>query len=295
MTGKGLKVIIYIQFKIVLKIYHVAERSANILWNKIKDLNIYAVKVTKPFCAIEKLSQLTLQHKNVLGFPLKQVIDFDIDLLTKGAVDNKDLNEAINSLLPYLKVTKKINVDMSYQCMKKYVLCELIENLFQYISSSVTLEYRSYHHWVETVFGDSSKVICGNLGMGCNESTWYGTVDVRLRGHVPVSSIPVISQEDDENSDESDGASVVVEVKRETAHSSQAISSVVLSSFIEHNLHKDLNSLIPCILINCYSLQIFMYDCEADILFISEKFIFRRDEKVNKESILLLWLFINHR
>ncbi len=130
---------------------------------------------------------------------------------------------------------------------------------------------------------------------GCSESTWYGTVDGRLRGHLPASSIPVISKEEDEYSDESDGASVVVEVKRNATHSSQAIGSVVLSSFIEHNLHKDLNSLIPCILINCYTLQIFLYDCEADILLISEKFIFREDKEVNKQSILLLWLFINHR
>ncbi len=276
----------------MLKIYYVAEKSANLLWNKIKDLNICVVKVTKPFGAIEKLSRLTLQHKNVCGFRLEEMIDFNIDLLTKGAMNNEDLNKAINSLLPNLKVTKKINVDISDQCMEKYVLRELIENLFQHISSSVTLEYRSHHHWVDTVFGDSSKVICGNLGMGCNESTWYGTVDGRLRGHLPVSSIPVISLEEDEYSD---GASVVVEVKTNVTHSSQAIGSVVLSSFIEHNLHKDLNSLIPCILINCYTLQIFLYDCEADILLISEKIIFRQDKEVNKESILLLWLFINHR
>ncbi len=277
----------------MLKIYYVvAEISANLLWNEIKDLNICVVKVTKPFGAIEKLSRLTLQHKNVCDFRLEEMIDFNIDLLTKGAMNNEDLNKAINSLLPNLKVTNKINVDISDQCMEKYVLRELIDNLFQHISSSSTLEYRTHHHWVETVFGDSSKVICGNLGMGCSESTWYGTVDGRLRGHLPASSIPVISKEEDEYSD---GASVVVEVKRNATHSSQAIGSVVVSSFIEHNLHKDLNSLIPCILINCYTLQIFLYDCEADILLISEKFIFREDKEVNKQSILLLWLFINHR
>ncbi len=171
-------------------------------------------------------------------------------------MNNENLNKAINTLLFCLKVTKKINVDISDQCMEKYVLREFFENLFQHNSSSVTLEYRSHHHWVETVFEDSSKVICGNLGMGCNESTWYGTVDGHLRGHLPVSSIPVISQENDEYSDESDGASVVVKIERSTSYSSQAIGSVVLSSFIEHNLHKDLKFLIQCILINCYTLQI---------------------------------------
>ncbi len=77
-------------------------------------------------------------------------------------------------------------------------------------------------------------------------------------------------------------------------HQSQAIGTVVLSSFIEHNLHKDLNPLVACLLINRYSLQILMYDCKSDILLMSEDFIFRNGDDIKKESILL-WLIFNHR
>ena len=251
--------------------------------------------MTQPFSSIQKLSHLLLQHKNVIYFPLKEVLDFEIDFLTKGAMNDKDVNKAINSILPFLVDRKAHHIDIDDMCMEKDVLHELVEKLFQYISDSVTLEHRLHHSWVKAVFKDGNTVICGNLGLGCNESTWYGTVDGRIRGHSPESSVAVITTEDDDYSSESDGASVVVEIKRKNVHSSQAIGSVVLSSFIEHNLHKDLNSMVPCLLINCNSLQIFMYDCEADILLISDKFTFRENEHVNKESILLLWLFINHR
>ncbi len=71
--------------------------------------------------------------------------------------------------------------------------------------------------------------------------------------------------------------------------------SVVLSSFVEHNLHKDLNSLVPLFLLNCQSLQILMYDCKTDVLLISDKFFFRDNIEVNKGFILLLFIFINHR
>ncbi len=107
-------------------------------------ININTVKVTKPFSAVEKLSSLTIQHNKELCFTLKEMVDFDVDLLTKGAVDNKTLSEAINFLLPYLIVTKIINVDVSDQCMENNVLHELIVNLFQHISTSATLEYRTH-------------------------------------------------------------------------------------------------------------------------------------------------------
>ncbi len=280
----------------MLKIYHVvAENNASLLWSKIKDIHIHAVQVTKPFNPIEKLSHLNLRHKKCNYVYLKEIIDFIIDLLTKGSMNNQDVNEALRFLLTYLKV-KNINIDVDQYYMENHILYELVQKLFVHISSSVTLEYRLHHHWVDLQFGNSSEVICGNLGMGCNESTWYGTIDGHLSGQLPASLIPVVSvEQEDDDSSESDDNTVVVEVKKHSVHSSQAIGTVVLSSFIEHNIHTDLNSLVPCILINCYTVQILMYDCVADVLLISDSFIFRQGDSINKESILLLWLFINHR
>ena len=48
---------------------------------------------------------------------------------------------------------------------------------------------------------------------------------------------------------DSDGTSVVVEVKQIT-HCSQAIGTVVLSSFVENKLHPLLNSMVPTMLVS---------------------------------------------
>ena len=84
-------------------------------------------------------------------------------------------------------------------------------------------------------------------------------------------------------------------MKRESRSQSQAIGTVVLSSFTEHKLHPSRNSLVPSILINCYTVQVFLYDCEADVLLITEKVDLRDDKRVKKSGLLFLWLFINHR
>ncbi len=171
--------------------------------------------MTQPFSSIQKLSHLLLQHKNVICFPLNEVLDFEIDFLTKGAMNDKDVNKAINSILPFLVFRKVHHIDIDEMRMEKDVLHELVEKLFQYnISNSVTLEHILHHSWVKAVFKDGNTVICGNLGIGCNESTWYGTVDGRIRGHSPESSVAVIATEDDDYSSESGGASVVVGIKK---------------------------------------------------------------------------------
>ncbi len=226
---------------------------------------------------------------------MSNMVDFDIKLLAQGC-DNQNVNIAINSLLRVLK-KKTITVSSHEQYLEKNVLRHLVSNLLQHVATTVILERRCHNGWVESKFKGSNKVICGYLGMGNNESTWYGTVDGILRGHTPDSSTALIAREDaNEDEVESNGASMVMEIKPEVKHRSQAIGSVVLSSFVEHNLHKDLNPLVPALLINCHTIQIHMYDCESDILLMSNEFTFRSvDDKVNKESILLLWLFINHR
>ncbi len=220
------------------------------------------------------------------------MVDFNEDLLTKGSVDDTVVNNALNPLLRTLK-DKSIRLDNDEESIESQVLHEYVDKIFQYISSSITLEPRIHHVWVDSVFYNNDKVVCGNLGMGCNESTWYDTVDGRLRGQDPDGgSTSLIAVRDEV---ESDGSSMVFEIKIKSLHLSQAIGSVVLSSFVEHNLHKDLNSLVPLFLLNCQSLQILMYDCKADVLLISDKFFFRENYEVNKGFILLLFIFINHR
>ena len=86
-----------------------------------------------------------------------------------------------------------------------------------------------------------------------------------------------------------------MEAKRQVKHCSQAIGIVVLSSFIENNLHLLLNSMVPCIFVNCKTVQVLLYDRHKDILFITEKVRFIKEGQVIPHAILFMWLFINHR
>lgn len=76
----------------------------------------------------------------------------------------------------------------------------------------------------------------------------------------------------------------------------QLISTAVISSFTEHNLHKSLNPLLPVVMLNCSKLRICMYDCIYDILLLSDYIEIRRDShNISKFGLVLLWLLLNHR
>ena len=48
----------------------------------------------------------------------------------------------------------------------------------------------------------------------------------------------------------------------------------VISSFTEHNLHQNLNPMVPSVLINSSMIQICIYDCVDDILLITSEIQF---------------------
>ena len=86
-----------------------------------------------------------------------------------------------------------------------------------------------------------------------------------------------------------------MEAKSQVKHCFQAIGIVVLSSFIENNLHPLLNSMVPRILVNCKTVQVLLYDCRKDVLFITEKVRFIKEGQVIPNAILFMWFYINHR
>ncbi len=272
----------------------VTDKMANQYWEKIKNYRFHFVQLTNPFSIVCCLSSLRLQHKYKGYVCLSELVEFDTDVLTKSN-ENKEVNVAVNSLLLLLQ-QGIVQVDCNYSDTEKYVLYTLVDKIFQHIASSVTLERRVHSKYVKRHFRNSEKIGCGDLGIGCNQTTWYGTVDGRLRG-TSSSFIPLVSiGEDYEDEDEdSDGSSLVMEMKAKIKQDSQSIGSVVLSSFIEHNRHPSLNPLVPCILINCSTLKVFLYDCISDVLLISEGVSFREGDVVKEECILFLWLFVNHR
>ena len=100
----------------------------------------------------------------------------------------------------------------------------------------------------------------------------------------------------DSSGSSSSGTSSTFEIKKKYKQGSQAIGTAVISSFVENNLHRKLNPLVPCLLLNCYTVQVYMYDCVNDALFISDTITFRQDDDtIQKSALLFIWLFIKHR
>ena len=113
---------------------------------------------------------------------------------------------------------------------------------------------------------------------------------MRLKGISTDCDVVVSLDECDDGDPESDGGSTVLEVKRESRSASQAIGAAVVSSLD----FPSLNSLVPCILLNYFTVQVYVYDV-SDVLLITQKVDFRKGTHVQKSGILFLWLFINHR
>ena len=96
------------------------------------------------------------------------------------------------------------------------------------------------------------------------------------------------------------GDSCIMEAKLSNQFNiNQLIAISVVSSFIERNLHKELNSLTPVIMIGAPTAQICLYDCDQDILLISDKFqwVTNNEDHPNIiiEGLLMIWMTIHHR
>ena len=84
----------------------------------------------------------------------------------------------------------------------------------------------------------------------------------------------------------------------------QLVTTTVVASFVEKNLHRDLMDVIPTLMIGPTSAIICIYDVTQDYLLISEKFEWLEtgedgddDDKYvfNKPGFVLLWMALNHR
>lgn len=177
------------------------------------------------------------------------------------------------------------------------ILREMVEKILMHLTVSLTLEKKRHRAWVEANHEDDDSVNVGYLGIGCRETTWYGSPDGRLRGHAKESTVDLLSYDSEsESGAESDGATSHLEMKKIIKKCSQTIGTAVLSSFTEHNLHMQANPLVPCILMDCDFVQVVMYDCVNDVLLMTDKVYLRdRHGRITPSSIPFLWLFINHK
>lgn len=76
---------------------------------------------------------------------------------------------------------------------------------------------------------------------------------------------------------------------------SQLVTTCVVSSFTESNVHPHLNPLVPTLLVNKEAFRICMYDCENDVLLLSEPKSFTTKGGISRTANLILWLVANHR
>ena len=140
-----------------------------------------------------------------------------------------------------------------------------------------------------------SNVSTGHLGMGVAE-TWRGTPDGRLRGFALDCDVTLLSGSE-HLEDGSNGTSAPCEAKLKIKkkHLPQLVKTAVVAAFIESNLHPDLSTMVPTMLIDTKQAIIALYCAKQDLLFISEKFSWRDDDKFNLSGITLLWTMMNHR
>ena len=83
-------------------------------------------------------------------------------------------------------------------------------------------------------------------------------------------------------------------------NTNQLIATCVISTFIEWNLHSNLTSMSPVIMLGPSTLQICLYDCVQDVLLLSNKVEWVMCNEDGNPHIIhaglaLLWMTIHHR
>ena len=134
-------------------------------------------------------------------------------------------------------------------------------------------------------------ILLDRLGMG-DRTVWYGEPDGRVRARLGAEEQSTTIVEIGPAEVESDGETVPVEakVKVNSNNLPQAIGTAIVLAFIEHNHHKALNPMVPTILINGEAVVILFYNCEEDLLLLSEPIRYTEDD-----GWLVVWLVVNHR
>ena len=78
-------------------------------------------------------------------------------------------------------------------------------------------------------------------------------------------------------------------------HLQQAVAINVVSSFTEKSCHPDKPTSVPTILIDQNGFRVSLYDCEQDILFISNTVSLSTRGHLSQSGLVFLWAVLNHR
>lgn len=141
----------------------------------------------------------------------------------------------------------------------------------------------------------TDKFNVGHLGMGVME-TWRGTPDSRVRGFAKDTDVPFLIGTEQPGQG-SNGTLAVCDAKIQIKKKFllQLVKTAVVTAFIENNLHPELNTMVPTIIIDCSHAIVALYCTKHDLLFISGKFSWWAHDKFNLSGATFLWAMINHR
>lgn len=272
------------------------------VWERIT-FTFYYVGFFDPCSAFSKLTTTT--HTQGASIPATVLYSLDARRLTGQNVYPKD-DEKNQVLQKFLRILKNSDITPSREIFsgtkEKDTFFAIANNILSKLGNNVTLSHETFQSMVKEDH-QPSNVFVGKLGMG-TPFTWHGYPDARVRAHSGDTNL--ITMEKKDNPDDSPtstlGDSCLVEGKigGQQFNINQLIATTVVSSFIEHNLHGDVNPLTPVIMIGAPKAQICLYDCQQDVLLLSEKFewVVDTDEDcpaIISAGLLLIWMTIHHR
>jgi len=132
-------------------------------------------------------------------------------------------------------------------------------------------------------------------------NTCHGYPDITIRAS-KYSSTDLINYGNDSLSPSN---SVLIEAKVEKINVAQLIDTCIISSFTEHNLHLSLNPLLPTIIWWNLNAMICMYDCQRDILLLTDPVTWLDQDDCDSQdssslcfnytNLMIIWLTLNHR
>ena len=148
---------------------------------------------------------------------------------------------------------------------------------------------------------ESAKFKVGHMSIG-SVDTLHGYPDAKIRAMGTSVHCLRPASRDSPSSSPSEGDCVYAEGKLTPAkfNKHQLIATAVVTSFIEHNRHADLNPFVPVIMMCVPKAMMCVYDCTQDVLLVSNPYdwiIYEDDEPtdIDKTGVFLLWIAIHHR
>lgn len=278
------------------------EASIVKIWDETM-FTFYDVGYFDPYCNLSCISMRTQPWDAAI--PVTALYGLDVRRLA-GLNVYPDNDERKDILLDFLGLLKNGDIKLSHEIFKekgrkeKDTFFAITKCLLSKLCCNVVLSHDGFQNTVETS-DHPQNVSSGRLGIG-TQHTWHGYPDARVRAFNTDTNVLMANDDPDDSGSSPTstlGDNCIVEGKasEKEFNEAQLIGTTVISSFIEHNLHKDLNSLVPVIVLGAPKGQICLYDCQQDLLLLSDVFTWvtnKTNPVVVNAGIMLIWMTVHH-